>query len=185
MGHGPHHQALTRTTAQAAGGRALLDRLAVAFPASLHLVVYAGLRFPSRAVRVRLLDYAFRRAYAAWNRGDWVLNTLLMDSQRYVFELADGSLLPDSPDVFRGVDGYLQAQDLWSDAWGQLTISSEGVVELGGNRVLSLLRFSGRGEGSGIPFDRACAGILEFKRGCVVRQTHYWDREAALRDLGV
>jgi ketosteroid isomerase-like protein len=182
---GAHAAAVARTDRAARRGRAPIDRLLLAFPRIIPLLNRLTVRLPPLAARLWLVDMAARRAYAAYNRRDWAMNTLYMAHDDYVFSSSGDSLLPDAGQTFRGVEGYLDAQAEWLGAWSDLRAYSEGAIEIRRGLYLSLLRCRGSGGTSGIPVDLRCAALVELRDGKFVRQVHYWNRDDALAEFGV
>jgi ketosteroid isomerase-like protein len=73
-------------------------------------------------------------------------------------------------------------------AWENYGIRAEHFHELDGERVLVLVRLSGRGKGSGLEIaDTGAEGaeVWHIRNGEVTRLHMYWDRECALADLGL
>jgi hypothetical protein len=73
-------------------------------------------------------------------------------------------------------------------AWENYGITADELRELDRERVLALVRLSGRGKSSGV--DLADAGgqgaEVWYLHDCVVTRLHmYWDRDRALADLGL
>ena len=77
----------------------------------------------------------------------------------------------------------------WGDvlgAWEELRAKPEGFRELDSERVLVLLRNTGRGKASGVevgPIHSKAANLFHIQDGKVTRLVLYWDRENALADL--
>jgi hypothetical protein len=159
----------------------VFDRLLLRVPALVSWLY----RLAPQGLRLRLVEFSGRRAFAAYNRRDWESNTITFHPTGYVFDSAGGPLLPGGPGEYRGVEGYLEAQEEWLSAWGDLRVYPEGMIELGPDRYLSLLRFIGSGGQSGMPLDIAAANLIELRDGWLYRHTHYWNRAAALESLGV
>jgi ketosteroid isomerase-like protein len=73
-------------------------------------------------------------------------------------------------------------------AWENYGISAEELRELDGERVLALVRLSGRGKSSGVELARtgaAGAEVWHLHDGVVTRLHMYWDRDRAFADLGL
>jgi ketosteroid isomerase-like protein len=172
------------TTREAKRGRSLLERLLVRRPAIVHAITGLTLRLPSGPLRSALLRYGYRRAYAAWNRRDWEINTLAM-ADDYEFRGHEGIRLPETQEVSYGREGYLeQARDLF-EAWDELKIVLEDVLDAGPNRLIVLTRFFSTGRESGMLLDTPAADVHVFRDGQVIRQDLWGDRAAALRSVGL
>jgi ketosteroid isomerase-like protein len=67
-------------------------------------------------------------------------------------------------------------------------LEAEGDRELDDERVLVLVRFSGRGKTSGLELGETRskgASVFHIRGGKVTRCVQYWNRERALADLGL
>jgi ketosteroid isomerase-like protein len=79
----------------------------------------------------------------------------------------------------------------WRDflsAWAQFRVEAEEYRELDDERVLVLIRKSGRGRTSGLELEQMPprqAHLLHVRDGKVTRQVFYFERERALADLGL
>jgi ketosteroid isomerase-like protein len=76
----------------------------------------------------------------------------------------------------------------WLSAWEDFRGEAEEYRELDGERVLVLLRFSGRGKTSGLELGQMRAkgaNVIHVRDGKVTRIVAYFDRERALADLGL
>ena len=71
-------------------------------------------------------------------------------------------------------------------AWEDFHVEVEEYRELDGERVLVLLRRSGRGQASGVELHGARgAELFHVRDGRITKLIWYWDRERALADLGL
>jgi ketosteroid isomerase-like protein len=67
----------------------------------------------------------------------------------------------------------------WLGAWERpLTIDAEEVIE-SGDRILVLIRWKGRGKGSGVEMEAEGAHLWTFRDGLVVKYEVYRDRHEA------
>lgn len=93
-----------------------------------------------------------------------------------------------TPDSGNGLAGMAR---VWRDflaAYDDFLVTVEEYREIGAQRVLVLLRFSGRGRTSGLEIANMStrnAAVYEIEGGLVRRLALYWDRERAFADLGV
>jgi ketosteroid isomerase-like protein len=136
--------------------------------------------------RDRIIHRGFARSYEAWSRRDWEVNTLLVSPHEYVFRAADlHEMLPDIDEEFKGVEGYLQAQDLLTEAWSPIRVELTEVVFADRERVAVIARWSGRGARSGTPFEQN--GLLDnvFRDGLAVEQTYWWSAARGAETLGL
>jgi ketosteroid isomerase-like protein len=98
--------------------------------------------------------------------------------------IADGP----TPATFTGLpalaDGMRDLLSVWQDA--RVTVAE--YRELDHERVLVLLRYSGRGKTSGIELDTLStlgADLVQVQDGKVVRIVKYYDLDRAFADLGL
>jgi hypothetical protein len=126
-----HPKAVAMTTPDARRGRPLAESLAMRFPGLVRRLGELVLMRRGVPGRDALIRWAYRTAYAAYNRRDWESNTLLIYADDYVLR-AGGMrrLMPDAE-------------------------------------------------------DEAGADVHRFRRGRLVRQTFYFDRDAGLESVGL
>jgi ketosteroid isomerase-like protein len=123
-----------------------------------------------------------RSIYAAFERGDFGSAEWADPEIEYV--IADGP----SPDRWTGLRGMAEA---WSGILSTLDHLSQHVekyVELDDERVLVLIRNTGRAKASGMEIRELAdqsAGLFHIRNGKVVRQVVYMDSATALADLGL
>jgi ketosteroid isomerase-like protein len=123
-----------------------------------------------------------RSIYAAWERGDF------RSAEWAHPEIEFASPMGVETGTWTGRAEMSQAWRSTMSAWDDVHIAADEYVELDGERILALHRFSGRGKASGIQLGpRLTKGAVLFhvRSGKVVRLVIYMDRERALADLGV
>jgi ketosteroid isomerase-like protein len=123
-----------------------------------------------------------RSILAPWARGD--LSSAEWAHPQIDFVWADG---PDR-DAATGVAAMAKLVRKSLTPWEHASIEVEECRELKGDRVLALVRRSGRGKRSGVDLQEAWTeGALLFQigGGQVTGLVVYWDREQALTDLGL
>jgi ketosteroid isomerase-like protein len=123
-----------------------------------------------------------RSLYAAWERGDW--SSAEWADPEIEFMGADG---PD-PIGVSGLDNLGEAWAKFLDAWEDYRVEAEGYRELDDERVLALIRISGRGKTSGLEVGQMrteAANLFHISDGKVTRLVLYWDRDRALADVGL
>jgi hypothetical protein len=87
--------------------------------------------------------------------------------------------------------GVADAAELWRDflnAWEGYRAEAEEYRELDDERVLVLIRRTGRGKRSGIELGEIAsegAVLYHFREGKVTSQAVYFERDRALADLGL
>src|SRR5262245_5124639 len=90
---------------------------------------------------------------------------------------------PDSA-VHRGIDAVRRQYARWVDVYPDLTV--EPVEAKGhGDKVFLWVRFSGRGEESGVPVELELAHVLTMRDGKASRIVEYLDRAEALEAAGL
>ena len=183
-----HSSAGIRTAVAAPPGRAgerrtLDQRLSVRLPV-LYRVFAAGLwRLPPRfRLRRLLLARAVALAYAAGNRRDF--DVLLVGIDPANEYRPSGELMPpDLETVFKGHDGYLELWRYWLDAFNDIRWDPSEVLDFG-DRFLVTTQQSGHGSGSGVAVSEPVFQLFEMRRGLVIRQLDFLDRDQALRAAG-
>lgn len=123
-----------------------------------------------------------RAIYAAWERGDW--GDVWWASPEIEFVIADG---PDR----RSIGGAEAMARTWREflaAWADYAVSGEEFRALDDERVLALLRATGRGKASGAAITGAAergANVFTIRDGAVARLAIYFDHRNALAELGL
>jgi len=117
---------------------------------------------------------------AATESGDWERAIELFDSN---VEL-DQSRMPDGG-IYTGPSGVWTFYARWFGAWDDFRFESKGVIAAPGGRVVSLVRVSGRGKGSGVEVAMESADVFTFRNGKVIQMTGYPDRADALEAVGL
>jgi hypothetical protein len=183
---GPHPAAAALTTPQARRGRGLVGWLGIRYPDPVRVLVrntFAA--HPSRA-RTALLRYLASRGYAAFNRRDWELNTILLHPSHYTFSVPNRAFVPpDLSETYHGIEGYLEVVRVFLEAWQDMRIVFEGLVATGPTWLINRTRQVGSGSWSGITAGRPVFDLVELRDGWVVSQTLWDDLDAAFRSLGV
>ena len=121
-----------------------------------------------------------RSIYADWERGDFSDSEWADPDIEWV--LVEGP----SPGTRHGVEGMAEGFREWMSAWEDVRIRDEELRELDEERVLVLIRSSGRGKTSEISLPNVkTAHMFHVREGKITRFVAYWDRERALADLGL
>src|SRR2546423_15630344 len=100
------------------------------------------------------------------------------------FVIADG---PD-PGSWHGLNGAAAGMASFVSAWQWLRTEAEEFRELDEERVLVLVRYAGRGKASGVrlgEIEARSASVYRVRKGKVVRLALSWDRDAALKAVGL
>jgi len=121
-----------------------------------------------------------RRAHEALNSGD--VEALVAECEPgFRLDMSDRVL---NPAVYEGHDGIRRFLDDVSEAWETFTWEPEELIESGG-LVLSLIRSTGRGRGSGLELDRQAAMIWTVPAERAVSLRFFRDRSAARDAAGL
>jgi len=123
-----------------------------------------------------------RSIYAAHERGDFSSAEWAHPEIEYL--VADGP----EPGSWSGLAGVAEAARGLLNAWEGYHAEAEEYRELDDERVLVLIRRSGRGKRSGVDLDQIAsegAVLYHLREGKVARELVYWDRDRALADLGL
>jgi ketosteroid isomerase-like protein len=123
-----------------------------------------------------------RSMYASWERGDY--GSAAWAHPEIETVMADGP----APGRWIGVVGAAEGWRDFLNVWEEYHSKVEEYRELDDDRVLVLIRRSGRGKKSGIDLaDMAAKGAVLYhvRRGQVTRQVVYLDRDRAFADLGL
>jgi ketosteroid isomerase-like protein len=172
-----------------AGQRRRLDeRLYVRFPALYPLLADRVTRLPPEArLRRSALTYIAGRAVAAANRRDFDVLMIGFDPA-IELEMAGsavgGFMPPDLLGVHRGRDGYVRMWARLIEAWPDLKLEMEELTDYG-DRLLTAGRIAGSGRHSGIALDQPLFQLLTLRRGLVIRQKDFADRDQALEAAGL
>jgi ketosteroid isomerase-like protein len=134
-------------------------------------------------LRRALLARSMARAYDAANRRDFELILTFNDPHDYEYRPSRAFLPPDMDTVYHGADGYRRFWRLWLDAFEDIRWDLEEIRDFG-DKVLVRARQSGRGSGSGVVVSESVFQLFTFRRGLVLRQEDFVDREEALRAAG-
>jgi ketosteroid isomerase-like protein len=123
-----------------------------------------------------------RSIYAAWERGDF--RSAEWADPEIEFVWADGP----APGSWKGLAGMAEGTVAWLSAWEDHHATPEQYREVDSERVLVLIKLSGRGKSSGVELASmyaSAAHLFEVHDGKVTRFVFYFDRGHALADLGL
>jgi ketosteroid isomerase-like protein len=121
-----------------------------------------------------------RSIFAAHERGDY--SSVEWADPEIEYVVADGP----SPGSWVGRTELMEGFREWLSAWDDWRVQVEEYRELDGERVLILIRRSGRGKTSRLELGQLQtkgANLFHVRAGKVTRIVTYWDRERALADL--
>jgi ketosteroid isomerase-like protein len=123
-----------------------------------------------------------RSILAAWRRGDSSSSEWIHPEIEFVS--ADGP----SPGSWTGMAGMLESVRDFQDTWTEFRVEVDEYRELDDERVLVLIRRSGRGKASGLELAQMQTGganLFHVRDRKVARIVRYFDRERAFADLGL
>ena len=123
---------------------------------------------------------AVRRSWDGFNRGD--LDAFFADTAEDI-EFEEDPALPEAG-VFRGrreISRYIAS---FQEGMADHRFELEDVRDLG-DRVLALLKETGRGASSGVDVQQRPAFVYEFRGGLIVRVRAYLDRSQGLASVGL
>jgi ketosteroid isomerase-like protein len=123
-----------------------------------------------------------RSIFATWERGDF--NSAEWAHPGVEFVIADGP----SPGTWTGLTGMAEGTRGWMSAWKEWRAQADEYVELDDERILVLVRFSGRGRTSGVDVGEIRSKglhLFHVRDRKVTKHVLYLDRKRALADLGL
>jgi uncharacterized protein len=118
---------------------------------------------------------ALREGYNALNRADLSVVLELLDPE---IEWHEPAPSPDAG-THRGRDSFGRFLEGWLDSFEDFRIEPERVVERG-NRLIAIVRQSGRGRASGVAIDARLAHVWTVRDGRAIRWESVADPEEAL-----
>jgi ketosteroid isomerase-like protein len=121
-----------------------------------------------------------RSIYAAWARGDYTASDWADPNIEFVWVggLEDVEAWSGITAMAEGWRAILEPLDDWHAVPDEFR-------DLGDERVLVLVRGTGRGKASGVPIQHDGATVFDFRGGKVTRITAYPERDRAVVDLGL
>ena len=170
------------------GDRTLDEQILLRFPRLVRLALSLWSRLPPRS-RLRRIWLArnIRRGCAAGNRRDFDLLLLSFDPDiEYESVVGDssGALFPDMVGLRRGHAAYRGIWEALDEAWDDVKLEHHEVIDFG-DRVVALGRVVGRARHTGIPVDQPICQVFMLRRGVIVRQQDFPERDQALDAVGL
>jgi ketosteroid isomerase-like protein len=168
--------------------RRLDERILVRFPALLRPLGLVWSRLPPRSRLRRAMNARLmRQAQEAGIRRDFELLFLRFDPE-IEFEMAEnpafGFVAPDVVGVHRGRESYLRVFQLVTEAWEDLKFEPNEVIDFG-DQLLTAGRITGHARHTGIALDTPLFQLFTVRRGLVLRQRDFVDRDRALEAAGL
>jgi ketosteroid isomerase-like protein len=121
-----------------------------------------------------------RSIYVGWEQGDFSSATWADPEIEFAF--AGGP----EPGHWRGLAGMSEGYREWLRAWDGFRAEPEEYLVLDDERVLVLVRNSGRGRTSGLELEqRSVANLFHLREGKVTKVVVYLNRELAFAELGL
>lgn len=115
----------------------------------------------------------------AAKRGDW---RAALESYDEAVVL-DQSLMPGGG-IHHGKSGVREFFTEWFGAWEDLSLELERVIDAG-ERVIAVMRISGRGRDSGVDVSVRAVDAFTLREGKIVQQVGYPEADEALAELGI
>jgi ketosteroid isomerase-like protein len=164
--------------------RTLDERIIVRFPVLIRVLASGWSRLPPRSRLRRVINSrVVRQGFEAWNRRDWDLFLLAL-APGIEYRPAPNQTNPDQDEVTYGHTSYLRGIHIWMDAFDDLRLDPEEVIDFGDKLVITV-RACGHGSGSGAPVDERVFQLLTLRRGLVQKQEDFADRDEALEASGL
>jgi ketosteroid isomerase-like protein len=164
--------------------RKLDERILVRIPSLARMLANAWSRLPPRScLRRSTLALFVRRGCEAVNRRDFEVLFLVLDPD-IEFRFAGAFVLPDLPGVQRGHEGYRRLWEYGIEVMGDLRLEIDEVTDYG-DRLINAGRQMGHGSSSGVAVNQVVFQLLTLRRGLVVRQEDFTDRDKALEAAGL
>jgi ketosteroid isomerase-like protein len=86
--------------------------------------------------------------------------------------------------IYSGVEGAMQFNAEWADAWDGWELEVEDYLDVG-ERVVVILNQRGRSKATGIPVDMRFAQVWTLRDGQAIRMQMYASPEEALEAVGL
>lgn len=140
---------------------------------------------------VELMRRAFEDASGRGGPTAGALDALDADSMTVFFENLDPEVEfhedPRFPEagVYRGIEALREYWGRFTGSFEEFGFEAEDFVDLGGDRVLILLRLTTRGKDSGARVEARPGWIFTIRNGLTVRIDAFLDREEALEAVGL
>jgi hypothetical protein len=160
--------------------RSLDERLFVRWPRTYGAFGRALLLLPPRSrVRRALLRRALLSGWSALARGDLDL-TLVRFALDCEFEVSPELVGMGMRSSYRGHAGVREAVAHLGEAFERMELMPFEILDAG-DQIVFLSHLHIRGSGSGVELDVPFAEALWVERGLIVRDSTFFDRDAALR----
>jgi ketosteroid isomerase-like protein len=121
-----------------------------------------------------------RRAYEAYSKGDLATAASAYDEDT-VWDVT--RFRPDEG-VHRGLEELARYLGSWRETWTEHSFSLEQLTDAG-DRIVAVIRESGRGRASAAPVDIRYGQVITVRDGKIVETTVYKDPEDAFAAAGL
>ena len=168
--------------------RTLDERILLRVPALVPVMASAWSRLsPDSRLRRAWTARVVRQGAEAANRRDFKSLFLFVDPDIEFHpapSLVGEFLPPDQPEVVGGHDGYVRMWQGLLDAWPDIQLQPEEVIDYG-DWLLVAVRIRGHGGHSGIALDIPLFQVLLLRQGLLVQQSDFGERAQALNATGL
>lgn len=123
-----------------------------------------------------------RRSVKAFSSGD--LDSYVSEFFAPEFEWRTAAEDPDAA-IHRGRQAFTGYVERWMDSFDGLHAEVEEFIDAGDDRVLTWVRWTGRGRASGADADWHLAIVYTLRDGRIVLGEEYFDRAEALEAVGL
>jgi ketosteroid isomerase-like protein len=122
-----------------------------------------------------------REALEASGRGDWDgFNEALDPAIEWTPVKGDPGY-----EVHRGIEAVRAFADSWFEAFPEMRWEAEGIQDAGGDRVIAIVRLSGRGGASGAPVEYRYGTVFTVRGGKIVSVQEYASGRKAFEAVGL
>ena len=122
-----------------------------------------------------------RAAFEAWQRAGMVA---VLDFLAPEIEWKVRTDLPDAQ-LYTGHEGVRELMSQFDEVMEDMWFEHQELIPVGEDRVLALLRWGGRGKGSGVDFDEGReAWLFVVRAGKIARVEEFATKEQALTAVG-
>jgi uncharacterized protein len=123
-----------------------------------------------------------RDATAAFNRGD-LDSWLEYCTDDIDYRAAEGAL--DDRGPIHGTEALRAYVQDWFDTFDDFRIEAVELTDAGEDKVIAVVRLSGRAKLSGVETDLTFAVVYTIRDGKIARGREYWTRDEALEAAGL
>jgi ketosteroid isomerase-like protein len=86
---------------------------------------------------------------------------------------------------YPGREGFVEFMQTWTEAFDQLSLQRQELIDGGNDRVFGYFTQSAIGKGSGVPIELEFFLVYELEAGLLVRTRSYLSRDEALDAAGL